>query len=122
MGRAPGTSLGGLGRVENLAPAPAVQLPSWAKALRGARDGAQPRPRWPACEATAYRHSRAPAPSATRLGRYGAGKRSPQAPRAAWVASISSSRVSMWRGKSVRTASSGEPDQTEAGIRMPVTP
>jgi hypothetical protein len=37
------------------------------KALRCARDGVQPHPRWPACEATAYRRIPAPAPGATQL-------------------------------------------------------
>ena len=38
-----------------------------AEASRGAQDGVQPRPCWPACEATAYRRSPAPAPGATQL-------------------------------------------------------
>src|ERR1019366_2022194 len=44
---------------------PASEL---GKALRGALDGVQPQPRWPACEATAYRRGPAPAPGATELG------------------------------------------------------
>src|ERR1019366_8810068 len=44
---------------------PASEL---GKALRGALDGVQPQPRWPACKATAYRRGPAPAPGATELG------------------------------------------------------
>jgi hypothetical protein len=55
------------GRSRIIAPEAAVQHPCWAKALRGARDAVQPQPRWPACEATAYRRSPAPAPGATQL-------------------------------------------------------
>src|SRR5271166_5525752 len=50
-----------------IAPAPAVQHQSWANAPRGARAGVQSRPRWPACEATAYRRGPAPAAGATEL-------------------------------------------------------
>ena len=49
-----------------IAPAPRSSIPG-GKALRGARDGVQLRPRWPACEAIAYRRSPAPAPGATQL-------------------------------------------------------
>src|SRR5271166_6517461 len=50
-------------RSKTIAPAPAVQRSRWQGA-EGARDGVQPHPRWPACEANAYRRSPAPAPGA----------------------------------------------------------
>jgi len=54
------------GGPRTISPIPAVQRSEWQGA-EGARNGGQPHPRWPACEATAYRQSPAPAPGANQL-------------------------------------------------------